>query len=115
MAKKRPERRHASIKDTRLTKSFLTAPDVPAAPGDCFSTTEAGEVVEACINGSFDPDKTLKEVGVSSSGNCDVFRQCIAEKVDGAGCRIKKTDIPCDPDTKLRDVRAAVRDHSTPK
>jgi hypothetical protein len=95
-------------------KSTLAAPDVAAAPGDCFSTIEAGEVVEACIKGSFDPDKTLKEVGVSSEGNCDVFRQCIVEQVDKAGCKIKKTDIPCDPDTLLRDVRAAVRDNSTP-
>ena len=100
----------------KITAAAATvAADLEPFPGVCFNPIEARNLISGCITGSFDPDKTLKEVGILTANNCEVFKQCIMQKVDDRGCKIKKSDIPCGADTLLRDVRTAVIEKSVPQ
>ncbi len=80
-------------------------------PPFCLSLKKATRcVADSCPIPPTDISQTLREVGVIDTADQDIFKDNVRDKVKAAGCRIRRNQIPSDPDTQLRDVINTVQD-----
>lgn len=79
----------------------------------CLTLTQSAFIVGACLpSGSHGPDDKLEEVGLISDNLRLIFRECVFNGVDKAGCEIDRGQIPNDADTEIGEVVQAVFQNS---
>lgn len=95
-------------------KDILELTAAEAAPDQhCLTLTKSAFIVGGCLpSGSHGPDDTLEETGLISENLRLIFRECVFNGVEGAGCQIDRGDIPNDADTEVGDVVKAVFQNS---
>lgn len=79
----------------------------------CLSLTASAFIVGGCLpSGSHGNDDTLEQTGLISENLRLIFRECVFNGVESAGCAIDRGQIPNDSDTEVGDVIQAVFQNS---
>jgi len=79
----------------------------------CLSQAEASFIVGGCLpSGSHNNDDTLEETGLITENLRAIFRECVFNGVNNAGCSIDRGQIPNSADTTVGTVIVAVFQNS---
>lgn len=93
-------RKGGAAKKSRSQESSAAELEQP-----CLSLTTAAFIVGGCLpSGSHGNDDTLERAGLISENLRLIFRECVFNGVDAAGCEIDRGRIPNDADTVIGDV-----------
>lgn len=92
-------------KAAKKTKRQLTA----GLAQPCLSQAEASFIVGGCLpSGNHHNDDTLEQTGLITENLRAIFRECVFNGVNAAGCSIDRGQIPNSANTTVGDVIEAV-------
>jgi len=79
----------------------------------CLSQAEASFIVGGCLpSGNHHNDDTLEQTGLITDNLRAIFRECVFNGVNGAGCSIDRGQIPNSANTTVGEVISAVFNNS---
>lgn len=116
MAKTKSRARKPGASKTKKKKATKKAKPQLTTLGlvqPCLSQAEASFIVGGCLpSGTHHNDDTLEQTGLITENLRAIFRECVFNGVNAAGCSIDRGQIPNSSNTTVGDVIEAVFQNS---